>query len=142
LITYFASLINKFITVLRTFFKKNRIFEEDTRLLHVSNTEEAKPKAEPKIIILKKSEKMETNFNITELEQSLTPLESAIESALLFGENMYFSTMAFSTSESLTDPDKAPPNLTPEAYVAFCEYTAQLFARAAAARQELNGISA
>tara|TARA_A100001515_G_scaffold143000_1_gene143065 strand:- start:884 stop:1306 length:423 start_codon:yes stop_codon:yes gene_type:complete len=140
LITYFVSLINKFVTVVSTFFKKNRIFEEDARLLHVSNKNETKP--EPKIIILKKGEKMETNLDLTNTEKTLTPLESAIERALLFGENMYFSTMAFSTSESLTDPEKAPPNLTPEAYTAFCEYTAQLFATAAAARQELNGISA
>ena len=142
MITYFVSLISKFVTAVTTFFKKNRISEEDKRLLHVSNENETKPKAEPKIIILKKGENMEPNFNFTNLDESLTPLETAIESALLFGENMYFSTMAFSTSETLTDPDKAPPNLTPEAYAAFCEYTAQLFARAAAARQELNGISA
>ena len=142
MITYFASLISKFAIAVRTFFKKNRISEDEERLLHVSNKNETKPKAEPKIIILKKGEKMETNFNFTDLDKSLTPLETAIESALLFGENMYFSAMAFSTSESLTDPGKAPPNLTPEAYAAFCEYTAQLFATAAAARQELNGISA
>ena len=142
MITYFVSLINKFVTVVTTFFKKNRISEEDTRLLHVLNKNETIPKPEPKITILKKAEKMETNFEFTNTEKTLTPLESAIENALLFGENMYFSTMAFSTSESLTDPEKAPPNLTPEAYTAFCEYTAQLFATAAAARQELNGISA
>ena len=113
MITYFVSLINKFVTVVTTFFKKNRISEEDTRLLHVLNKNETIPKPEPKITILKKAEKMETNFEFTNTEKTLTPLESAIENALLFGENMYFSTMAFSTSESLTDPEKAPPNLTP-----------------------------
>ena len=38
--------------------------------------------------------------------------------------------------------DYASGNLPPEAYAAFCEYTAELFAVAAAARQELNDISA
>ena len=85
---------------------------------------------------------METNSKITEVEKSKTTLESSLESALLFGENMYFSVMAMNTAKNLTDPSTAPPNLTPEAYAAFCEYTAELFAVAAAARQELNDISA
>ena len=85
---------------------------------------------------------METNPNFTDASESMTPLETALESALLFSENMYFSVMAMNTSKNLTDPSTAPPNLTPEAYAAFCEYTAELFAVAAAARQELNDISA
>ena len=99
-------------------------------------------KLNPQILILNKGEPMETNSKITEVEKSMTPLESALESALLFGENMYFSVMAMNTAKNLTDPSTAPPNLTPEAYAAFCEYTAELFAVAAAARQELNDISA
>ena len=155
MITSFVSLINKFVTSVFIFFEKIRINYDEHRLYEDKQSRKAavenerdkelvandeKPKS--KIIILKKGEPMETNINLTDTQQSSTPFESALESALMFGENMYFSAMAMTTSQSLSDPAKAPPNLTPEAYAAFCEYTAELFAVAAAARQELNNISA
>lgn len=148
MIIYFASLINKLLTSFESFFKKYRIKHEEDRLYtYEPNDEQQEPaatgsKPKPKIIILKQGESMDTNLNLIQSEKTPTAFESAVENALLFGENMYFSAMAQSTSESLTDPAKAPANLTAEAYVAFCEYTAGLFAVAAAARQELNGIDA
>ena len=151
MITSFVSLINKFITFVSFFFKINRINRDEHRLYtdkenrEVQNEEVAakseKPQI-PQITILKKGKSMDINPNLTEANESMTPLESALESALMFGENMYFSVMAMNTAKNLTDPSAAPPNLTPEAYAAFCEYTAELFAVAAAARQELNDISA
>ena len=151
MITSFASLISKLITFVSLFFKIDRINHDDSRLYSDKENKEAqneeiaakseKPQI-PQIIILKKGELMETNPDLTEANESLTPLESALESALMFGENMHFSVMAMSASKNLTDPSTAPPNLTPEAYAAFCEYTAELFVVAAAARQELNDISA
>ena len=151
MITSFVSLINKFITFVSFFFKINRINRDEYRLYtdkenrEVQNEEVAakseKPQI-PQITILKKGKSMDINPNLTEANESMTPLESALENALLFGENMYFSVMAMNTAKNLTDPSTSPPNLTPEAYAAFCEYTAELFAVAAAARQELNDISA
>lgn len=148
MITSFASLISKLITFVSLFFKIDRINHDDSRLYsdkenkEAQNEEIAAKSEKPQIIILKKGELMETNPDLTEANESLTPLESALESALMFGENMHFSVMAMSASKNLTDPSTAPPNLTPEAYAAFCEYTAELFVVAAAARQELNDISA
>ena len=151
MITYFVSLISKFITFVSFIFKIDRINYDERRLYSdeknkEEQNEEVAAKSErpqiPQTIIVKKGEPMETNINSAETEKSMTPLESALENALLFGENMYFSAMATNTSHTLSDPAKAPPNLTPEAYAAFCEYTAELFAVAAAARQELNDISA
>ena len=150
MITFFVSLISKFIASIAFFFKINRMNDAEARLCSDEKSEEDQnkqivvddKKLKPQILILNKGEPMETNSKITEVEKSMTPLESALESALLFGENMYFSVMAMNTAKNLTDPSTAPPNLTPEAYAAFCEYTAELFAVAAAARQELNDISA
>ena len=150
MITSFVSLISKLITFVSLFFKIDRINHDDSRLYsneknkEVQNEEVAVESENPKsqTIILKKGEFMEPNPNLTEANESMTPLESALESALMFGENMYFSVMAMNTAKNLTNPSAAPPNLTPEAYAAFCEYTAELFAAAAAARQELNDISA
>lgn len=150
MITYFASLINKFLTLFESFFKKYRIKDEEARLCThepIEKQREQEPAAsgsnpKPKIIILKQGESMDTNFNSMQSENPTTALDSAVENALLFGENMYFSAMALTTSETLTDPSKAPAHLTAETYAAFCEYTAELFAVAAATRQELNGISA
>lgn len=150
MITSFVSLINKFITFVSFFFKINRINRDEHRLYTDKENREAQieevaaksEKPKQQTIILKKGEPMETNPNFTDASESMTPLETALESALLFSENMYFSVMAMNTSKNLTDPSTAPPNLTPEAYAAFCEYTAELFAVAAAARQELNDISA
>jgi hypothetical protein len=150
LITSFVSLISKFITFVSLIFKIDRINHDDSRLYsdkenkEVQNEEVATKSEKPKLqtIILKKGESMEIDPNLIEANESMTPLESALEGALMFGENMHFSVMAMSASKNLTDPSTAPPNLTPEAYAAFCEYTAELFAIAAAARQELNDISA
>ena len=150
MITSFVSLISKLITFVSLFFKIDRINHDDSRLYSDKENKEAQneevaaksEKPKPQIVILKKGEPMETNPNLTEANESMTPLESALESALLFGENMYFSVIAMNTAKNLSDPSTAPPNLTPEAYAAFCEYTAELFAVAAAARQELNDISA
>jgi|TARA_R110000765_G_scaffold85611_1_gene165080 hypothetical protein len=148
LITSFVSLINKLITFISLFFEIDRINHDDSRLYsskekkEVQNEEIAAKSEKPQIVILKKGESMETNPNLTEVSDSMTPLEAALESALMFGENMHFSVMAMHTSKNLSDPSAAPSNLAPEAYAAFCEYTAELFAVAAAARQELNDISA
>lgn len=150
MIISFVSLINKLITFVSLFFKIDRINHDDSRLYSdkenkEEQNEEAAVKSEkpkPQIVILKKGESMETNPNLTEVSDSMTPLEAALESALMFGENMHFSVIAMHTSKNLSDPSAAPSNLPPEAYAAFCEYTAELFAVAAAARQELNDISA
>lgn len=148
MITSFVSLINKLITFVSLFFEIDRINHDDSRLYsskekkEVQNEEIAAKSEKPQIVILKKGESMETNPNLTEVSDSMTPLEAALESALMFGENMHFSVMAMHTSKNLSDPSAAPSNLAPEAYAAFCEYTAELFAVAAAARQELNDISA
>lgn len=150
MITSFVSLISKFITFVSLIFKIDRINHDDSRLYSdkenkEEQNEEAAAKSEkpkPQTILLKKGEPMDPNFNFTEAEESMTPLESALEGALMFGENMYFSVIAMNTAKNLTDPSTAPPNLTPEAYAVFCEYTAELFVAAAAARQELNEISA
>ena len=151
MITSFVSLINKLITFISLFFEIDRINHDDSRLYSSKEKKEAQNKEVaaksekpqiPQIIILKKGESMETNPNLTEVSDSMTPLEAALESALMFGENMHFSVMAMHTSKNLSDPSAAPSNLAPEAYAAFCEYTAELFAVAAAARQELNDISA
>ena len=148
MITSFVSLINKLITFISLFFEIDRINHDDSRLYsskekkEVQNEEIAAKSEKPQIVILKKGESMETNPNLTEVSDSMTPLEAALESALMFGENMHFSVMAMHTSKNLSDPSAAPSNLAPEAYAAFCEYTAELFAVAAAARQELNDISA
>ncbi len=148
MIISFVSLISKLITFISLFFKIDRINHDDSRLYsdkenkEAQNEEVAAKSEKPQIIILKKGEPMDINPNLTEANESMTPLESALESALMFGENMHFSVMAMSAAKNLTDPSAAPPNLTPEAYAAFCEYTAELFAIAAATRQELNDISA
>ena len=148
MITSFVSLINKLITFISLFFEIDRINHDDSRLYsskekkEVQNEEIAAKSEKPQIVILKKGESMETNPNLTEVSDSMTPLEAALESALMFGENMHFSVIAMHTSKNLSDPSAAPSNLAPEAYAAFCEYTAELFAVAAAARQELNDISA
>ena len=148
MITSFVSLINKLITFVSLFFEIDRINHDDSRLYsskekkEVQNEEIAAKSEKPQIVILKKGESMETNPNLTEVSDSMTPLEAALESALMFGENMHFSVIAMHTSKNLSDPSAAPSNLAPEAYAAFCEYTAELFAVAAAARQELNDISA
>ncbi len=132
-----------------TFFSNNRINQNLDRLYKESNSqandEEAvakNNKTEPPTITIKRIKPMSFNIDIEESDNCPTPLESAIESALMFGENMYFSVMATNTAKNLVDPNSMPVNLTPDAYAAYCEYTAQLFATAAAARQELHDISA
>ena len=86
MITSFVSLINKLITFISLFFEIDRINHDDSRLYsskekkEVQNEEIAAKSEKPQIVILKKGESMETNPNLTEVSDSMTPLEAALES--------------------------------------------------------------